>query len=218
MQFLNPYFFRHITEVQSEAQKSAVLSDMVNVMWPIYAVLAGFNVVFASSLLIVLTNERYHGAITFVLLGVLIEFARCSANLWSYAAQIERRTTKYIVPYGLGALVVWLGAIGVSYMHGDIVMMAVVLSVSGLVMCAAMVLVMQRMMPVKLDVRRWLVGSAILLICLLSVIYMPFKVDGFMMNIGLIMVGLVVAGSVMLALLWRNPALSRLLAVSLRSA
>jgi len=57
-----------------------------------------------------------------------------------------------------------------------------------------------------------------LLACLLSVIYMPVKADGIMMNIGLIMVGLVVAGSVMLALLWRNTALSRLLAVSLRSA
>jgi len=80
------------------------------------------------------------------------------------------------------------------------------------------VLVMQRMMPVKLDVRRWLAGSLMLLACLLSVIYMPVKADGIMMNIGLIMVGLVVAGSVMLALLWRNTALSRLLAVSLRSA
>jgi len=74
------------------------------------------------------------------------------------------------------------------------------------------------MMPVKLDVRRWLAGSLMLLACLLSVIYMPVKADGIMMNIGLIMVGLVVAGSVMLALLWRNTALSRLLAVSLRSA
>ena len=218
MQFLNPYFFRHITEVQSEAQKSAVLSDMVNVMWPVYAVLAGFNLVFASSLLNVLTNERYHAAVTFVLLGVLIEFARCSANLWSYAAQIERRTTKYIVPYSLGAAIVWLGAIGVSYVHGDIVMMVVVLAISGLVMCLAMVLVMQRMMPVKLDVKRWSAGSAILLICLSSVIFTPVKAEDFMMNVGLIMVGLVVAGSMMLALLWRNPALSRLLAVSLRSA
>lgn len=218
MQFLNPYLFRHITEIKSAAQKSAVLSDMVNVMWPIYAVLAGFNLVFASSLLAVLTNERYHAAATFVLLGVLIEFARCTANLWSYAAQIERRTTEYIVPYGLGALIVWLGVAGVSFVHGDIVLMAVVLVISGLVMCAAMVLIMQRVVSVKLDIRRWLVASAMLLICLLSVIFMPIKTEDFIVNIGLIMIGLLVAGCVMFALLWRNPALTRLLAVSLRSA
>lgn len=218
MQFLNPYFFRHITEVQSEEQKSAVLSDMVNVMWPIYAVLAGFNVVFASSLLIVLTNERYHAAVTFVLLGVLIEFARCTGNLWSYAAQIERRTTKYILPYALGALIVWGGALGVSAMQGDIKMLAIVLAVSGVVMCAEMVRTMQRMMPVKLDVYRWLAGATVLLICLTVVIIMPLKIQSLFNTILVILVGLFVSGGVMLTLLCRNPALKRLLAVSLRSA
>lgn len=218
MQFLNPYFFRHITEVQSDAQKSAVLSDMVNVMWPIYAVLAGFNLVFASSLLTVLTNERYHAAATFVLLGVIIEFSRCTGNLWSYAAQIERRTTKYILPYALGALIVWGGALGVSAIKGDIKMLAIVLAVSGLVMCVAMVRTMQRMLPVKLDVHRWLTGAAMFFICLAAVIFMPLKNDSLLNTILVITVGLFVSGAVMLALLWRNPALVRLLAVSLRSA
>jgi hypothetical protein len=137
--------------VQTATQKSIILSDIVNVMWPIYAVLAGFNLVFSSSLLTVLTNERYHAAVTFVWLGVLIEFARCTGNLWSYAAQIERRTTKYILPYALGALIVWGGAVGVSAIQGDIKMLAIVLATSGLVMCVAMVRTMQRMIPVKLD-------------------------------------------------------------------
>ncbi len=217
MQFLNPYFFRHITDVKTHAEKSVVLSAMVNVMWPIYAVLAGFNLVFASSLLSVLTNERYQGAVTFVLLGVLIEFARCTGNLWSYAAQIERSATKYIIPYGLGALIVWLGTIVVTYVQGDLLMVAIVLAIAGLVVCAVMVLVMQRMMPVKLDVIRWSAGSAILLASTVSIIFIPFRVEGFIINTGLIIVGLLVAASVMVALLWRNPALTRLLAVSLRS-
>lgn len=216
-QFLNPYFFRHIAEAKSEAQKSAVLSDMVNVMWPIYAVLAGFNLVVASSLLTVLTDDRYHNATMFVMLGVFIEFARCTANLWSYAAQIERRTTEYIVPYGLGALIVWLGAIGLTYVHGDVVLMAGVLVFSGSVMCAAMILIMQRMVSVQLDIGRWLVGGAMLLICLSSVIIMPIETEGFIANVGITITGMLFAGSVMLALLWRNQALRRLLAVSLRS-
>lgn len=218
MQFLNPYFFRHVKEVQSDTQKSAVLSDMVNVMWPIYAVLAGFNLVFASSLLTVLTNERYHAAATIVLIGVIIEFARCTGNLWSYAAQIERRTTKYILPYALGALIVWGGTLGVSAIQGDIKILAIVLAVSGLVVCVAMVRTMQRMLPVKLDLRRWLSGAAVLLVCFAAVILMPIKIDGLFNNILVISVGLFVSGAVMLCLLWRNPALNRLLAVSLRGA
>lgn len=218
MQFLNPYFFRHITEVKTDVQKASVLSDMVNVMWPVYAVLAGFNVLFASSLLAVLTDTRYHAAVTFVMLGVLIEFARCTANLWSYASQIERRTTKIILPYGFGALVVWLGALGVTYIHGDLIMLAVVLVISGIVICVAMIVMMQRMLPVVLDKRRWVAGSGVLIICLALVVTMPIQIAGVFNNIVLILAGLSVSGSCMLALLWRNPALSRLLAVSLRSA
>lgn len=216
MQFLNPYFFRHITDVQTAPQKSAVLSDMVNVMWPIYAVLAGFNLVFASSLLTVLTNDRYHTAVAFVLLGVLIEFARCTGNLWSYAAQIERRTQKYILPYALGALIVWGGALSISAIQGDIKIFAIVLATSGLVMCGSMVLTMQRMMPVKLDIFRWLAGAAVLLTCIVAIICMPLKIDGLLNTILVILVGLIFSGSLMLALLWHNPALKRLLAVSLR--
>lgn len=217
-QFLNPYFFRHITRAQSDEQKSAILSDMVNVVWPIYAVLAGFNLVFAISLLTILANERYHAAETFIIFGVLIEFSRCTANLWSYAAQIEQRTTKYIFSYGLGAAIVWLGAVVVTYMHGDILMMGVVLVISSLTICAAMVFVMHRMIPIKLDIGRWLAGLSILAVCLTSVIFMPIKADGLMINIGLIIIGLVIAAGMVFILLWRNPALSRLLAVSLRVA
>lgn len=216
IQFLNPYFFRHITSVKSDAQKSVILSDMVNVIWPIYAVLAGFNMIFASSLLMVLTNERYHGAVTFVLFGVLIEFARCTANLWSYAAQIEQSTTKYISPYGVGAIVVWAGAIAVTYVQGGIVFMAIVLAISGLVMCVVMLLVMQRMIPVKLDIWRWGAGSGMLLACMVSAIFIPLRVQGFATNILAIIFGLLFSGGAMLALLWRNPALLRLLAVNLR--
>ncbi len=218
MQFLNPYFFRHITEVQSTPQKSAVLSDMVNVMWPIYAVLAGFNLVFASSLLTLLTNERYHAADTFVLIGVIIEFARCTGNLWSYAAQIERRTSKYIFPYALGALIVWGGALVGSAIQLDIKILAIVLAISGLVMCGAILRAMQRMVPIKLDIFRWLVGAAVLLICVAVVNFMPLKIEGSFNTILVISVGLFVSGGVMLALLWHNPALKRLLTVSLRSA
>ena len=216
MQFLNPYFFRQITILKSISQKSVLLSDLVNVLWPIYAVLAGFNIVFASSILAILTNERYHTDATFVLIGVIIEFARCTGNLWSYAAQIERRSTKYILPYALGAMIVIGGVLGLSAAPGNIEMFAICLGTSGLVICGAMVITMQRMVPVKLDIYKWLAGTAVLLVCVAAGIFMPLKTDGLLNTILQISVGLFVSGGVMLALLWNDPALKRLLAVSLR--
>jgi len=218
MQFLNPYFFRHITEAKSDFQMAAVLSDMVNIMWPLYAIFAGFNMLFASSLLVVLTNDRYHSAVAFVMLGALIEFARCTTNLWSYAAQIQRRTTKVILPYGLGALIVWLGALGVSYFKSDLKILAITLVISSVVTCAAMFMLMQRMLPVVLDVRRWLVGSVLLIIFLAIVVIMPVRNVGLYQNVVVLFLGGILTLGCMAVLLWRNPALSRLLSASLRSA
>lgn len=217
MQFLNPYFFRHITEAKTDSQTGAALSDMVNVMWPLYALFAGFNMLFASSLLVVLTDERYHAAVAFVMLGALIEFTRCTTNLWSYAAQIQRRTTKVILPYGLGAIVVWLGAMGVAYFDGDLKMVAIVLVISSVVTCAAMVVLMQRMLPIVLDVRRWSASFAMLIISLGVVVAVPIRNDGLYQNVVLLLLGVIILGGCMAVLLWRNPALTRLLSASLRS-
>ena len=216
-QFLNPYFFRHITEAKTDEQMSAVLSDMVNVMWPIYAVFAGFNMLFASSFLIALTDSRYHGAVVFVMLGALTEFARCTANLWSYAAQIQRRTTKIILPYVLGAIVIWLAVFGISYFNGNLKMLAIAIVISGIVTCATMVSLMQRMLPVVVDVRRWMVGLLILGISIVMVIFMPIQNQSFYQNILYLFFGVVVWGCCMTILLLRNPALKQLLSVSLRS-
>lgn len=218
MQFLNPYFFRHITEAKTDSQTGAVLSDMVNIMWPLYAVFAGFNILFASTLLGILTDDRYHAAVAFVMLGALIEFARCTTNLWSYAAQIQRRTTKVILPYGLGALVVWLGAIMMAYFESGLEMLAIVLVVAGMATCAAMIVLMQRLLPITIDVRRWFSGGAVMSICFVVAITMPIQAHGLYQSIGLLLLGGVLAGICIVAMLWRNPAVTRLLSVSLRTA
>ncbi|WP_147321333.1 lipopolysaccharide biosynthesis protein [Rhodoferax lacus] len=218
MQFLSPYFFRHITESKSASENSAILSNVINVMWPLYAVLAGFNFVFASSLLVVLTNELYYASVAFVTLGVIVEFSRCTANLWSYAAQIERNTTNYILPYGIGALAVWIGLIWVNQRQGDINHISVVLASSGLLMCMAMVIVMQRMVRVKLDVWRWMIGIVTLLVCAASAIIAPITSTNFLECIELMALGFLMAGGVVMLLLWRNPALTALLSIGLRKA
>jgi hypothetical protein len=216
-QFLHPYFFRHITEAKTDEQEVAVLSDMVNVMWPLYAVFAGFNLLLASSLLNVLTDARYHGAVTFVTIGALIEFVRCTTNLWSYAAQVKRRTKRVILPYGLGALVLWLMVLAVIYSKESLHMLAVGLVISGIVTCITMVVFMQRMLPVVVDVRRWLAGTVIFTLSLIIVVVLPVHNYGFYQSATLLLLGMILSSGCMALMLWRNPALIRLLSVSLRS-
>ena len=216
MQLLSPYFFRHIGDRKSRSDKALLLSDLVNVVWPIYAVLAGLNIYFSSSLVAVLADEKYHGAVVFVVWGVLIEFFRCTANLWSYAAQIEGHTRKVILPYALATLVLWSGLVLFCGRDGRVESLSAVLVSASAVACFSMVMQMQILLPVKLDIGRWLIATLVLAICLSLSFLMPPRVDGLASNIGLLLLGLIIAAGVVGSLLRRSSALERLLSVALR--
>ena len=218
IQFLYPYFYRHITHGQSDQELGAALSDMISLLLPIYAIFAGLNAVCATALLQLLTNERYHIATPFVVLGAVIEFSRCVTNLWSGAAQAKRETKRVILPYGLGAFVVWLGAIGTSYFSTEIMSLVLVLILSGLVTLISMVVSMQRLLPISIDMGRTIIGLVIMVTCFLAVIAFPYHPNGLYQNLALLLVAGTMAALLMLSMLWRNPALSRLISVSLRSA
>jgi O-antigen/teichoic acid export membrane protein len=216
MQLLSPYFFRHIADRKTQSDKSSLLSDLVNVVWPIYAVLAGLNIYFASSLVAVLADDKYHGAVVFVMWGVLIEFFRCTANLWSYAAQIEGRTRKVILPYALGTLVLWSGLVLFCGRDGAVESLPAVLVGAGAVACLSMVIQMQIVLPVKLDARRWLLATLALGMCLSLSFLAPLRVDGLASNVGLLLLGLIIAAGALGSLLRRNSALARLRSVALQ--
>jgi len=75
---------------------------------------------------------------------------------------------------------------------------------------------MQMVLPVKLDIWRWLVSTLALVMCLLLSFVAPLRVDGLANNMGLLLLGLSIAAGVIGSLLRRNAALARLLSVDLQ--
>lgn len=217
MQFLYPYFARRITNANSDTQTGSALSDLMNVLAPIYAIWAGFNAVCAAALLEVLTDSRYHVAAPFVIFGAMIEFTRCTTNLWSNTARAMRQTKGLIYPYGLGAAVVWLGAIGAAHFEMGLSGLSAVLVIAGLVTCGSMIVLMQRLLPISIDVPRLVLGLTVMGACFAAALVTPMQTIGLYQNLTLLLFGGVVASLLMAATLWRNRALTRLLSASLRS-
>lgn len=216
MQLLSPYFFRHITGTKTLKEKSQVLSDMVNLMWPIYAVFAGFSVMFALSILTILTDLNFHAASKFMFYGILVEFARCTSNLWSYAAQIERRTVPYMIPYGLGASTLIVGAFIANYFNASLEVMAIVLTASACVTSISMIVSMQKLIPVKLDLARWITGTTIMLGCIIVYAIIPDLSSDLIGSIYNLVIGFLVVSIVVIALTIKSSALKRLMSVSPR--
>lgn len=217
MQFFYPFFFRHITDAKSDDQSGAALSDLLNVLAPIYALWAGFNAVCAAALLELLTDMRYHTAVPFVIFGAAIEFGRCMTNLWSNAARVKRRTQGLILPYGLGATVVWLGSIGIAYFDAGLTGLSFVLVIASMATCVAMIILMKRLLPISIDVPRWTIGLSVMGVCFAMASMASMRPVGLYQNLILILLVGGVLSLLMVAMLWRNPALSRLISVSLKT-
>lgn len=216
MQFLYPYFYRHISHANSDVESGAALSDLINVLLPIYAIWAGLNAVCAAALLEVLTDARYHVAAPFVIFGAMIEFARCATNLWANSARAVRRTKGLILPYGLGAAVVWLGAIGAAHFELKLAGLSSVLVIAGLATCGSMIVVMQRLLPISIDVPRLAIGLSVMAACFAAAITTPIQMIGLYQNLAFLLLVGAFAGLLIVATLWHNRALTRLLSASLR--
>jgi O-antigen/teichoic acid export membrane protein len=218
MQFLYPYFARRLTDAKTDVEISAALSDLMNVLAPIYAIWAGLNAICAPALLEVLTDARYHVATHFVILGAMIEFARCTTNLWSNTARAVRQTRGLILPYALGAAVVWGGALVSIHYSGELMAFSVVLVAAGAITCVAMVVAMIRLLPISIDVIRTGGALAVMLACFALASVTTPKVEGLLSSLIFLMGAGLLTGLFALIMLWRSPALSRLLSATLRGS
>lgn len=218
MQFLYPYFARGIANADSKSQTSLALSDLMNVLLPVYAIWAGLNVICAAAIIHVIADTRYHAAIPFVIFGALIEFMRCTTNLWSNTARAIRRTKGLIPPYGFGAVVVWIGVVGLSRFDTNLIWLSSVLVLGASVTCGVMMILMQRLLPINIDIPRISISLIIMAICFIVTVIHPMQMFGLYQNLLLLLLSGVVASVFIAATLWRNPALIRLLSTPLRES
>lgn len=217
-QFLYPFFYRRISMVNNSSSDkelaSATLSDLLNVMMPVYLVLISITFISAPYLLKLLIDPQYAEAEIYVKLGIGIEFCRVVANLLSTAAQVTRQTRSIILPYALGALTVMVMLIVVGEQHLAISWAAVCLVIAALIMLSTMWLAMFRQVKFFPDAKVWLIAILMSMVFVLSTYWLPKTTDWFQAFMILSVVGVCGAGGLML-LLKNSSALQRLLAVKL---
>lgn len=217
MQFLFPLYFKRIAGT-SLVDGRLAFSDLLNTLGPQYLVLAAVTLPSASALLMVFVANAYGDAYRFVWLGALVECCRVLGNVLGNAAQVERRMIALIWPYALGALALGTGLAVAAAAGWPLEQGLVALALAGAVTLLAMFVQMRRVLGYTLDRWRW--GFAALLLAAsallsLSAPLQPHSMGGALMVIG--GAGGIAAVS-LLALLWKNPATVRLLAVQLHPA
>lgn len=217
MQFLYPYFARRVASAKSDGQIGTALSDLMNVLAPIYAIWAGFNAICATALLELLTDARYHVAVPFVIFGAMIEFMRCTTNLWSNTARAKLKTKGLIMPYMVGAGVICFGMLTAKYFQINLITLSSILVIAGLFTLITMIFIMQKLLLISIDFPRILIALLIMGTCFFVAIFTPLKTNGIFQHLTLLVVSGFVASLLIGLMLWRNAALSRLLSTQLRA-
>lgn len=214
-QFLNPLFYRRIAQSDSNAS-SAALSDLMNVLVPVYFVLAGMTFLGAPYLIRLLTAPQYADAEIFMRLGVGIEFCRVVANLLSNAAHVTKNTRAIIFPYALGAVVLF-AMLAFAAIHGlGVSWVAVSLLCAAVLMLGVMWSAMLSEVRFFLDMRRWLFALLTMVLFAISAHWLERPTNWVDAVLALSVIGLL-GGAAVVVLLKGNPALQRLLIVDLKS-
>lgn len=214
-QFLYPMFYRQISEERNEKFKSLSYSDLVNILGPLYLVLAGFIMMAAPYLLKILVSPKFQEATIFVMLGAGVELCRVLANLLGNAAQITRKTHSLTAPYAVGA-VTTLAFVNLSgILDMQILMAGFALTLGAGAMFAVMWLRMARQITLIIDMRRWSQGALAMFGISMLTIWIPKEAD-IWVSLGVLIMGIICSGVAMVVLLRKNPAVRRLLTVQLR--
>jgi O-antigen/teichoic acid export membrane protein len=214
MQFLYPLFYRRVSAHEKQAEVELAFSDLLNTLVPVYFVLTGLLVLSAPYLLKVLVASQFQSALTFVMLGAGIELCRVLGNLLSNAAHVRRKTKSLTLPYAVGSmttlfLIYFAGAWQLAISWAGVALM-----VGAIAMLIVMWIGMHRQVRFTLDAGRWLWSTIFMLTLGAPVLWMP-TMSSLGSTIGMLLLIATPAGTAFVALLWKNPALLRLLNVQL---
>ena len=213
-QFLMPFFYMRISQAD-QSTASLVMSDLLNVLVPIYLVLMGMTFVGAPYLLKLLVAPRYVEAEIFMKIGVGIEFCRVMANLLSSAAQVTKKTSSIVMPYAFGAIALLILMVFVATSGFAVYWVAICLLCASVVMLCSMWTSMLGEIKFHPDFRRWAIATIIMFAIGSPALLLDQPDDWIQVVLVLSAIGLV-GGTAITFLLNGNEALQRFLRIELQ--
>ena len=103
-QYLVPALYRNVEAVQKD-NRLKLLNTYIKTVIPIYVTLAIFLTFSIEYIFPFLVSDMYKGSYVFAVYGVWIELFRTLTNVFSITSHIEKNTTKTVLPYVLGSLI-----------------------------------------------------------------------------------------------------------------
>ena len=148
MQFIYPKLYK---SMNSDKEFNNSFHNTINLILPIYLLLAIFISFSAEYLVAILVDVKYYSSYVFVIFGIWVEFFRISSNLLSTIAHSKMQTFSLILPYSIGGLVLLGGVLYVSKIDTYATAIPFVLVFAGILTFAFMYFQMNKIIKIKIE-------------------------------------------------------------------
>lgn len=212
MQFLHPYYYRASSDVSNETKLQNALSDLINILVPIYIFLSGMMLLGANQIFYLLVDVQYYSAIPFFYLAVIVELVRVSTNVVGHAVQVKRKTKMLILPYAFYAVTLLIGVLISGVFKFSLEDFSLLMSLASILFLLFMYLYMKRLICYYVRWGSVFYAALFLLVISFFVFYTNFDLKITLFSSLLFLSGLGAVTLVYLYLFLRNSAsLKRLL-------
>lgn len=153
MQLLYPKMYKNMN---NEIEFEIIFSNIINIILPIYFLLAVCVSFLAMYLTTILVDAKYASSFTFVIFGIWIEFFRMSSNLISTIAHSKMQTKSLILPYAIGGIFVVMGTYFASLFQNYQLLIPIVLIIGSFLTFLQMFQKMNKLITINLKLVRFI--------------------------------------------------------------
>ncbi|MBT4732797.1 oligosaccharide flippase family protein [Candidatus Woesearchaeota archaeon] len=174
MQYLYPKMYQSMSD---NNKFSRMISNISNLILPIYFYLAIFVTIFAINIVTILVDEKYYSSYIFVIFGIWVAFFRMSSNIISNIAHSKMKTKKLILPNIVGAIIAVTGVtIATNFENYDF-FIPLSLLLASMISFFVNFRIMSNILHINLKVKNFLMISLFSLPLLISLFFSEYLND-----------------------------------------
>jgi O-antigen/teichoic acid export membrane protein len=215
MQFLYPYFYSHINQDMTKHGLDEAMSDLVNVVIPIYILICGGIMLGGPYLVKLIVGANFQVTSNLLAIGAFIELFRMSANLLGNAAHAKQKTSLLTMPYFVGAATIFILLIVASVFEVSIDDAAFSLVIGGILMCSYMAAKIFCSIRIHFSKGKYIALLFLLASMTVGSFFLP-EIDGIIPNLLALCIAGVFIFIMLVIFLRRSIALKRILSVPLK--
>ncbi|MDN5130740.1 lipopolysaccharide biosynthesis protein [Aliarcobacter butzleri] len=172
MQYLYPMMYKNMKD---ESKFKNTINDILNLIVPIYFLLALFVSFLSFYFIKILVDAKYYDTYIYTIFGIWIAFFRMSSNMIANIAHAKIDTKKLIFPYAVGGILSVVGVLIVTQFENYKTLASIALLFASFIGFITMYFKMNKLVKINLEIKIFLMIFLYSLPLLISIYFYEYS-------------------------------------------